>query len=83
MGIGFVGSVMAAIVADTLDDEGNPSKFVIGLDLPTKNSYWKIPMINEGKSPVKADDTKVGEMIKECVLKKKTLGCFRSSFLCL
>ena len=46
MGIGFVGSVMAAIVADTVDKNSNPSKFVIGLDLPTKESYWKISMIN-------------------------------------
>ena len=73
MGIGFVGSVMAAIVADTVDKNGNPSKFVIGLDLPSKESYWKIPMINSGLSPVKVDDTLVSQMINQCVLKKKTL----------
>ena len=27
MGVGFVGAVMAAIVADTVDKEGKPSKF--------------------------------------------------------
>ena len=73
MGIGFVGSVMAAIVADTVDKNSNPSKFVIGLDLPTKESYWKISMINNGQSPVKADDTLVSQMINQCVLEKKTL----------
>ena len=73
MGIGFVGSVMAAIVADTVDKNSNPSKFVIGLDLPTKECYWKISMINNGQSPVKADDTLVSQMINQCVLKKKTL----------
>ena len=64
MGIGFVGSVMAAIVADTVDKNSNPSKFVIGLDLPAKESYWKISMINNGQSPVKADDTLVSQMKK-------------------
>lgn len=31
MGVGFVGAVMAAIVADTVDKKGKPSKFVIGM----------------------------------------------------
>jgi len=43
MGVGFVGAVMAAIVADTVDAEGNPSKFVIGCQRPSQRSYWKIP----------------------------------------
>jgi len=31
MGVGFVGAVMAAIIADTVDEKtGRPSKFVIG-----------------------------------------------------
>ena len=30
MGVGFVGAVMAAIVADTKDENGNYTKFVIG-----------------------------------------------------
>ena len=31
MGVGFVGAVMAAIIADTVDKKtGKPSKFVIG-----------------------------------------------------
>ena len=29
VGVGFVGAVMAAIIADTTDDAGTPSKFVI------------------------------------------------------
>ena len=31
MGVGFVGAVMAAIVADTKDENGNYTKFVIGI----------------------------------------------------
>src|SRR5271157_1536006 len=48
MGLGFVGAVMAAIVADTKDKDGKPSKFVIGCQRPSVRSYWKIPMINKG-----------------------------------
>ena len=54
MGLGFVGAVMAAIVADTKDAKGKNSKFVIGCQRPSSRSLWKIPLINRGESPVKA-----------------------------
>ncbi len=54
MGLGFVGAVMAAIVADTKDANGKKSKFVIGCQRPSSRSFWKIPLINRGESPVKA-----------------------------
>jgi UDP-N-acetyl-D-glucosamine dehydrogenase len=74
MGVGFVGAVMAAIVADTIDKKtGKPSKFVIGCQRPSPRSYWKIPMLNKGISPVKAEDPEVDPMIARCVLEKKTL----------
>jgi len=74
MGVGFVGAVMAAIIADTVDKKtGKPGKFVIGCQRPSTRSYWKIPMLNEGLSPVKAEDPEVDPMIKRCVLEKKTL----------
>jgi nucleotide sugar dehydrogenase len=73
MGVGFVGAVMAAIVADTVDDGGNPSKFVIGMQRPSVRSFWKIPVLNKGISPVKAEDPEVEPMIQRCVNEKKTL----------
>jgi UDP-N-acetyl-D-glucosamine dehydrogenase len=73
MGLGFVGAVMAAIVADTKDKNGKPSKFVIGCQRPSARSYWKIPMVNEGIAPVKAEDPEVDILIKRCVLESKTL----------
>ena len=74
MGVGFVGAVMAAIVADTTDKKtGRPGKFVIGCQRPSPRSYWKIPMLNRGQSPVKAEDPEVDPMIARCVLQKKTL----------
>ena len=73
MGVGFVGAVMAAIIADTTDEDGTPGKLVIGCQRPSTRSYWKIPMINQGISPVKAEDPEVAPMIQRCVLEKKTL----------
>jgi nucleotide sugar dehydrogenase len=74
MGVGFVGAVMAAIVADSVDPEsGKPGKFVIGCQRPSPRSYWKIPLLSRGESPVKAEDPNVDPMIARCVLEKKTL----------
>jgi len=73
MGVGFVGAVMAAIVADTQNAHGQDSKFVIGCQRPSTRSYWKIPLLNKGQSPVKAEDPEVDPLISRCVLEKKTL----------
>jgi len=73
VGVGFVGAVMAAIIADTTDDQGEPNKFVIGYQRPSERSYWKIPILNRGLSPVKAEDPEVDPMINRCVVEKKTL----------
>lgn len=73
VGVGFVGAVMAAIVADTVDKKtGKPTKFVIGCQRPSTRSYWKIPLLNRGESPVKAEDPEVAAIIARCVLDKKT-----------
>ncbi len=73
MGVGFVGAVMAAIIADAVDENGSPSKFVVGCQRPSSRSFWKIPLLNRGESPVKAEDPEVDVMISRCVHDKKTL----------
>ena len=73
MGVGFVGAVMAAIIADATDESGGPSKFVIGCQRPSTRSFWKIPLLNRGESPVKAEDPEVDVLIARCVRDKKTL----------
>jgi nucleotide sugar dehydrogenase len=73
MGLGFVGAVMAAVVADTVDRKtGKPNKFVIGMQRPSPRSFWKIPLFNRGLSPVNAEDPEVAPMIDRCVNRKKT-----------
>ena len=79
MGLGFVGAVMAAVIADTEDKKRNPNKFVIGMQRPSTRSYWKIPLLNRGISPVKAEDPEVAPMIHRCVNEKKTLI---ATFIC-
>jgi len=73
MGVGFVGAAMAAVVADTEDENGEPTKFVIGMQRPSTRSYWKIPFLNRGLSPVKSEDEELEPMIARCVNEKKTL----------
>ena len=74
MGVGFVGAVMAGVVADVVDpDSGKPTKFVIGMQRPSLRSYWKIPYLNKGITPVEAEDPEVAPMIERCVKEKKTL----------
>lgn len=67
-GLGFVGSVMSLVVANALTEE----YAVIGIDLPTPFSYWKIRSINEGEFPITADDPKI-ELFYQQARKKKNL----------
>lgn len=71
MGLGFVGAVMAAVVADAKDKKGNPTKFVIGMQRPSTRSYWKTPLLNRGISPVSSEDPEVPLIINRCVNEKK------------
>jgi UDP-N-acetyl-D-glucosamine dehydrogenase len=74
MGVGFVGAVMAGVIADSVDKStGEPNKFVIGMQRPSARSYWKIPYLNRGVAPVEAEDPEVAPLIARCVLEKKTL----------
>jgi nucleotide sugar dehydrogenase len=74
MGVGFVGAVMAGVVADSTDpDSKSPNKFVIGMQRPSTRSFWKIPYINKGIAPVEAEDPEVAPLIERCVKEKKTL----------
>jgi len=74
MGLGFVGAVMAGVVADSVDKKtGKPGKLVIGMQRPSTRSYWKILYMNRGVAPVEAEDPEVAPLIARCVNEKKTL----------
>ncbi len=74
MGVGFVGAVMAGVVADSTDKKtGKSNKFVIGMQRPSPRSFWKIPLLNRGVAPVESEDPEVAPLIARCVKEKKTL----------
>lgn len=66
-GLGFVGSAMLTAVASARKRDGLERYAVIGVDLASTNSYWKVAMVNEGRLPVRSSD-------------RKLLSAFRSSF---
>lgn len=69
-GLGFVGTIMATIVAKA------EHKFVVGLQRASVRSYWKIPWINSARSPVESEDPKVAELLSEVVTKGKFIATF-------
>jgi len=74
MGVGFVGAVMAGVIADSTDPAtGKPGKFVIGMQRRSPRSFWKIPYLNRGVAPVQAEDPEVAPLIRRCVQEKETL----------
>jgi len=85
MGVGFVGAVMAGVVADSVDKKtGKSNKFVIGMQRPSPRSFWKIPYLNRGVAPVESEDPEVAPLIARCVNDKKTLvATFTYDALCL
>jgi nucleotide sugar dehydrogenase len=75
MGVGFVGAVMAGVVADSVNRKtGQPGKFVLAMQRPSSRSYWKIPYLQQGKPPVQSEDPEVERIIRRCVVEKKTLS---------
>ncbi|MCD6330077.1 MAG: nucleotide sugar dehydrogenase [Candidatus Cloacimonetes bacterium] len=77
-GMGFVGCVMAAVVADAVDENGEPLYFVHGQQRASTRSFWKVPVINTGVPPVSSSDAEVPEIFHRTVVEKKT---FRATWL--
>lgn len=71
-GLGFVGAVMSLVVANALTED----YAVIGIDLPSPASWWKIKSINEGIFPVIADDPKIGIFYKQAREKNNLYATF-------
>ena len=70
-GLGFVGCVMAVVIADAEDKHGNPIYFVHGHQRASVRSYWKVPVINTGEPPVRSSDKEVPELFTRCIKEKK------------
>ncbi len=73
IGIGFVGSAMAAVCADARSSDGNAYYGVVGIDLPGEAHRWKIDKMNAGVSPIQSEDPLLDQMIHEAALDRKNL----------
>ena len=73
-GLGFVGGVMSLVCANAISRE----YAVIGVDLPTPESYWKICSYNEGILPLKSSDSKVAEYFEAARKKGNHYATFDS-----
>jgi UDP-N-acetyl-D-glucosamine dehydrogenase len=58
-GLGFVGSAMAAAVADARERNGAPCFNVMGVDLATPDGLAKVDAINAGRLPIAANDERL------------------------
>jgi UDP-N-acetyl-D-glucosamine dehydrogenase len=66
-GLGFVGSAMAAAVADARDEQGHPCFSVVGVDLPTPDGRAKVDAISAGRLPVAANDAALAAALAAAV----------------
>ena len=73
-GLGFVGAVMSLVCANAIDGD----YAVIGVDLPRKDTFWKIKSINEGLFPIIASDPKIEEFYNIAKEKGNLLATFDS-----
>ena len=64
-GLGFVGAVMATVVASCKKDN-NPLFDVIGLDRDSGLGLQRIKDINEGKFPIDTNDDELKAVFQEC-----------------
>ena len=73
-GMGFVGVAVASVIASASDNCGNPRYFVIGVDLPNPNTYWKVAEILDGMVPFISPDRELSKLIYNAVCKVKNLS---------
>lgn len=73
-GLGFVGSVMSLVIANSPEEE----YAVIGVDLPNKQGKKKINRLNNGVFPLKTSDTKVYDLYQKAYQKGSFLATYNT-----
>lgn len=63
-GLGFVGIAVAASISAARLDDGRPRYLVIGVDLPSPGSWWKVAKLANGESPVASPDPALAELVR-------------------
>lgn len=72
-GLGFVGTVLAAVVAEAKTPEGEPRYFVIGVNTPSVTGLQKIAQINSGQAPMVSPDQELPRLLHEAAMVNKNL----------
>ena len=72
-GLGFVGAAVAATVAGATLDDGRPAHFVVGVDLPTPQGYWKVAKLNDGEPPFRAPDPELERLVRQGARERRNL----------
>jgi nucleotide sugar dehydrogenase len=72
-GLGFVGAAVAATVAGATHDDGRAAHFVVGVDLPTPQGYWKVAKLSEGEPPFRAPDPELERLVREGARERRNL----------
>lgn len=65
MGLGFVGTAVAAAVASSQKSDGTPRYLVIGVDRGDARNYWKIARVLAGQPPVQSSDARLEEAYRK------------------
>lgn len=73
-GLGFVGSVMSLVCCNSEIE----NYAVIGVDLASESSYWRICSLNEGEFPLISSDKKVYEFFEKSIKKNNFYATFDS-----
>jgi nucleotide sugar dehydrogenase len=75
LGLGFVGAAVAPVIADAGAEsaDGQPSHFVIGLDLPSAEGLRKIAELNAGRFPFPSPDPALPGIVRRAALERKNL----------
>ncbi len=66
-GLGFVGVAVAAALAAARRPNGDACWFVIGVDLPRTDSFWKIGKLGQGLSPVASPDPELDRLLQDAL----------------
>jgi UDP-N-acetyl-D-glucosamine dehydrogenase len=63
-GLGFVGCAMLTAVSSSRRETGEPRYAVVGIDLPTPQSYWKVARLNAGRLPILSSDEELERVFR-------------------
>lgn len=72
-GLGFVGTAVAAVIAGSRNETGEPQYFVIGVDLPSEDGYRKVAALRRGEIQAGSPDPELSRLIRQAVLDEKNL----------